>query len=109
MAKKIKYVTNAPLEKDDKVICVKMDDHFSPVKPGTPGKVTGIDNVKNKIIYRVTWLDGSKYGLIVTTPERESGDDTWKKIVEYDSDEELFENIILSTTKGKILKEIKRK
>jgi hypothetical protein len=38
MAKRVKYIPNAPLEKGDKVVCIKMDDPYSPVKAGTPCK-----------------------------------------------------------------------
>lgn len=102
MAKKIKYISDAQLEVGDKIICVKMDDPYSPVKPGTPGTVKSISEVQGSKIYYVNWLGDSKLALI-------EGVDKWRKIVEHDSDEELYENIILSTTKGKILKEIKRK
>jgi hypothetical protein len=102
MAKKIKYISNAPLEVGDKVICVNMDDEYSAVKPGTPGTVKSVSDVQGSKIYYVSWLTGSKLALI-------DGVDNWKKIVEKDDDEELYENIVLSTTKGEILKEIKRK
>jgi hypothetical protein len=104
MAKKVKYLKNVPLKKDDKVICIKMDDQFSPVKLGTPGTVTTVNEVEGSKIYGVNWLNNSKHALL-------QGVDEWYKVatVGDDSDEELYENVIFSTTKGKILNEIKRK
>jgi hypothetical protein len=101
MTKKIKYITNAPLEVGDNVIYIKMDDPFSNIKPGTPGKVVRIDDDTFGITYRVHWLDGSKLGLV-------DGVDTWRKVVNTDVESNLQENIILSTTKGKILKGINK-
>jgi hypothetical protein len=98
MAKKIKYVNNAPLEVGDKVICVIMDDQYSPVNPGTPGKVKSVSEVQGDKIYYVEWVGGSKLALI-------DGADSWKKIVQIDgSEESLTENkIVLVRTKRDIL------
>jgi hypothetical protein len=104
MAKKVKYLKNVPLKKDDKVICIEMDDQFSPVKLGTPGIVTTVNEVEGSKIYGVNWLNKSKHALL-------QGVDKWYKVVAVGDDEgdELYENVIFSTTKGKILNEIKRK
>lgn len=101
MGKKIKYISDAPLEVGDKIICVKMDDPYSPVKPGTPGTVKSVSNVQGSKIYYVDWLGGSKLALIDDV-------DKWRKIVESndsdDSEESLNEHkIILVRTKKDIL------
>jgi|688.fasta_scaffold506830_2 hypothetical protein len=99
MAKKIKYVSDSPLEVGDKVICVKMDDEYSPVKPGTPGTVKSVSEVQGSKIYYVNWLGGSKLALL-------DGVDKWRKIVESDDSEEESINehkIVLVRTKRDIL------
>lgn len=98
MAKKIKYINNAPLEVGDQVICVKMDDEFSPVSPGTPGVVKSVSDVQGDTIYYVSWYTGSKLALI-------SDVDKWKKVVETNDDEESLNEskIVLVRTKRDIL------
>lgn len=98
MGKKIKYISDAPLEVGDKIICVKMDDPYSPVKPGTPGTVKSVSNVQGSKIYYINWLGDSKLALI-------EGVDKWRKIVEADDSEESLNEhkIILVRTKKDIL------
>lgn len=98
MGKKIKYISDAPLEVGDKIICVKMDDPYSPVKPGTPGTVKSVSNVQGSKIYYINWLGDSKLALI-------EGVDKWRKIVETDDSEESLNEhkIILVRTKKDIL------
>jgi hypothetical protein len=106
MAKKIKYVKNAPLEVGDNVVCMHMADDFSAVAGGTPGIVQTVSNVGGQNIYYVKWRSGSKLALLEDV-------DMWKKVVEEDDDEEgqegLAEGILFVTTKNNLLKEIKRK
>lgn len=97
MAKKVKYISNAPLEVGDKVICVNMDDPYSPISPGTMGSVNNVSEVQGDTIYYISWINGSKLALI-------DGVDSWKKITQVDEDDSLNENkIILVRTKKDIL------
>jgi hypothetical protein len=101
MAKRVKYIPNAPLKKGDKVVCIKMDDEFSPVVAGTPGIVMSVSEVLGTTQYYVNWRSGSKLALI-------DGVDQWRKVVEIDEDsKDLNEGYIFYTTKRAILKEIK--
>lgn len=70
---KMKFVENAPLKKDDNVICMSMVDDFSPVPGGTPGTVSKIselpyrdeDGVTHMVKhYYVKWKSGSNLALI---------------------------------------------
>lgn len=101
MAKKVKYLANAPLEKGDKVICIKMDDPYSPVTSGTPGIVRRVSDVFGEKQYDVDWKSGSKLALI-------DGVDMWRKVVEV-GDDEINESVLFFTTKRAILKETKNK
>ena len=104
MAKKIKYVKNAPLEAGDNVVCMHMADEFSAVAGGTPGVVQRVSDVMGDKIYYVKWRSGSQLALL-------DGVDMWKKVVEYDDDEQekLDESALFTITKGNLLQEIKRK
>lgn len=111
MAKKVKFIKNAPLETGDKVICMYMADEFSPVAGGTPGVVVSVNNVQGENIYYVKWRSGSKLALIENV-------DMWKKVVELDEmdynkeddkEENITENILFVTTKNDLIREIKRK
>jgi len=99
MGKNIKYVKNAPLKVGDTVICMHMDDKFSPVHAGTPGTVTDVKEVYGDTLYSVKWKTGSTLSLI-------DGVDMWKKVV---IEDDINENILFITTKESLLKEIKRK
>jgi hypothetical protein len=101
MARKVKYLPNAPLEVGDKVICIKMDDPYSPVTSGTPGIVKRVSEVFGDKQYNVDWKGGSKLALI-------DGVDMWRKVVEM-NDDEINEGILFFTTKRAILKETKSK
>jgi hypothetical protein len=103
MAKRVKYIPNAPLEKGDKVVCIKMDDEFSPVAGGTPGIVKRVAELMGLTQYYVDWRNGSKLALI-------DGIDQWRKVVEIDDEEteDLNEGYMFFTTKRAILKEIKK-
>jgi len=101
MARKVKYIPNAPLEPGDKVICIKMDDPYSPVTSGTPGVVKRVSEVFGDKQYEVKWKSGSNLALI-------EGVDMWRKVVEI-GNEDINENILFFTTKRAILKETKNK
>ena len=105
MASKGKYKANAPLQKGDKVICLKMEDEFSPVPGGTPGVVKSVSDVFGQTQYYVQWKSGSSLALI-------DGVDKWAKIVDQDDDEteqeNLAESVMFFTTKRAIIKEIKK-
>lgn len=100
MASKRKYETNAELQPGDKVICLKMEDEFSPIPGGTPGVVKTVSDVFGQKQYYVNWKNGSKLALI-------DGVDKWAKLVE-DEPEDLSEGFMFFTTKRAIIKEIKK-
>ena len=103
MAKRVKYLKNAPLEAGDEVVCVNMDDQFSPVKAGTTGVVKSVSNVQGSNVYYIKWDSGSNLALL-------EGVDQWRKVAKEDDDEEeqLSEGIMFFTTKRAIIKEIKK-
>jgi hypothetical protein len=100
MANRIKYLKNAPLEVGDEVVCVNMDDNFSPVKAGTPGVVKSVSDVQGSKVYYVKWDSGSSLALL-------EGVDQWRKAVKED-EEDLNEGFMFFTTKRAIIKEIKK-
>ena len=77
-----KYVKNAPLEKGDTVVCIKMQDEYG-VPGGVPGVVKSVANVMGDMQYYVEWDNGSKLALI-------EGVDKWMKVVQDDTIEESF-------------------
>jgi hypothetical protein len=91
-----KYLKNAPLEKGDTVVCIKMQDDYG-VPGGVPGVVTSVSKVMGDMQYNVNWDNGSKLALI-------EGVDKWMKVVQHDDsiDESFF------ITKGGIIKESKK-
>jgi hypothetical protein len=103
MAKRVKYLKNAPLEAGDEVVCVNMDDQFSPVKAGTTGVVKSVSNVQGSNVYYIKWDSGSNLALL-------EGVDQWRKVAKEDDDEEeqLSEGFMFFTTKRAIIKEIKK-
>jgi hypothetical protein len=136
MAKRVKYIPNAPLEKGDKVVCIKMFDDYSAVAGGTPGVVKSVSNVMGVNQYYVDWRSGSRLALIegewiteedenivqqkkkegYETRQKPDGSwewrngDTWRKVVEVDDEESesLTEGFMFFTTKRAILKETKK-
>jgi hypothetical protein len=90
-----KYLKNAPLEKGDTVVCIKMQDDYG-VPGGVPGIVTSVSKVMGDMQYNVNWDNGSKLALI-------EGVDKWMKVVQDDTIEESF-----FITKGGIVKESKK-
>lgn len=100
MASKRKYETNVDLQPGDKVICLKMEDEFSPIPGGTPGVVKSTSNVFGQKQYYISWKNGSKLALI-------EGVDKWAKLVE-DEPEDLSEGFMFFTTKRAIIKETKK-
>jgi len=101
MANKRKYETNAELQPGDKVVCLKMEDEFSPIPGGTPGVVKSVSEVFGQKQYYVNWKSGSKLALI-------DGVDKWVKVVEEEESEDLSEGFMFFTTKRAIIKEIKK-
>jgi hypothetical protein len=94
MANGVKFQKNAPLSPGDKVRCLKMDDEFSRINPGTPGVVRSVSEVQGNKLYYVNWANGSKLALIEDV-------DSWLKIVE--DEEESINEIVLVRTKKDIL------
>ena len=90
-----KYVKNAPLEKGDTFVCIKMQDEYG-VPGGVPGVVKSVANVMGDMQYYVEWDNGSKLALI-------EGVDKWMKVVQDDTIEESF----FMTKKG-LIKESKK-
>ena len=90
-----KYVKNAPLEKGDTVVCIKMQDEYG-VPGGVPGVVKSVANVMGDMQYYVEWDNGSKLALI-------EGVDKWMRVVQDDTIEESF----FMTKKG-LIKESKK-
>jgi len=105
MGKKIKYQKNAPLKEGDKVICIYMEDEFSPVAGGTPGVVKSVADVFGTKQYYVKWLNGSSLALI-------DGVDQWRKVVEddetNDEQERLNEGFLFFTTKRALTKQMSK-
>ena len=106
MAKRVKYLKNAPLETGDEVVCVNMDDQFSPVKAGTTGVVKSVSNVQGSNVYYVKWDSGSSLSLLDGVDQcrkvEKEGDD------EEDEERQLSEGFMFFTTKRAIIKEIKK-
>ena len=90
-----KYLKNAPLEKGDTVVCIKMQDEYG-VPGGVPGVVKSVANVMGDMQYYVEWDNGSKLALI-------EGVDKWMRVVQDDTIEESF----FMTKKG-LIKESKK-
>jgi hypothetical protein len=90
-----KYVKNAPLEKGDTVVCIKMQDEYG-VPGGVPGIVKSVANVMGDMQYYVEWDNGSRLALI-------EGVDKWMKVVQDDTIEESF-----FLTKNDLIKESKK-
>ena len=51
-----KYVKNAPLEKGDTVVCIKMQDEYG-VPGGVPGVVKSVANVMGDMQYYVEYFN----------------------------------------------------
>jgi len=90
-----KYLKNAPLEKGDTVVCIKMQDEYG-VPGGVPGIVKSVSKVMGDMQYNVEWDNGSRLALI-------EGVDKWMKVVQDDTIEESF----FMTKKG-LIKESKK-
>ncbi len=73
---------NTELEKGDRVICIRMDDDYSPVSTGMQGTVTHKSVVFGDLQYNVNWDNGSKLALI-------SGVDKWAKAPKKKTDESV--------------------
>jgi len=90
-----KYLKNAPLEKGDTVVCIKMQDEYG-VPGGVPGIVVSVSKVMGDMQYNVNWDNGSKLALI-------EGVDKWMKVVQDDTIDESF-----FMTKESLIKESKK-
>lgn len=106
MENEIKKFDSPELQVGDRIACKEMDD-ISPVPSGMIGTVTGVSKGPgDQTIYEVKWMSGSRLSLL-------DGVDKWiliKKAKPENSDKEnLDENVLFVTTKGSLLKEIKRK
>jgi hypothetical protein len=75
---KLEY--NVELEVGDRVICINMDDPYSPVSTGIPGTVKRKSVVFGETQYNVDWDNGSKLALI-------SGVDKWARMPKKRTDE----------------------
>lgn len=64
MSGKRKLLKNAPLEVGDNILCVKLDDPYTPIPPGMPGKVKSKSKVFGDVQYYVDWKNGSRLALI---------------------------------------------
>jgi hypothetical protein len=124
---------NIELKKDDKVICLYMDD-ITPIPAGIPGVVTDVKELYGSKIYEVKWKNGSKLSLVegnwVGCSESEAmkqkrdfkreirqtedngweykNGDTWQRIGSVKKDS-IDENVLFVTTKKQILEIIKNK
>jgi hypothetical protein len=88
---KLEY--NVDLEVGDTVICIHMDDPYSPVTTGMRGTVKRRSEVFGETQYNVDWDNGSRLALI-------SGVDKWARVPKKRTDES-----VLITTKKNFLVE----
>lgn len=84
---------NTELEVGDRVICIRMDDDYSPVSTGMQGTVKRKSVVFGDTQYNVDWDNGSKLALI-------DGVDKWAKAPKRKTEESF-----LVTTKKNFIKE----
>jgi hypothetical protein len=90
---------NPELEIGDRVICIKMDDEYSPIPMGIGGVVVSKSNVFGEVQYNVKWDNGSSLSLI-------SSIDRWVKEDEMKNRrKKTEESFIINTTKKDFLKE----
>ena len=98
MSGKRKLIRNAPLEPGDSVLCVKMEDEYSPIPPGMKGKVKSVATVYGDKQYDVDWKNGSRLALI-------EGVDKWMKVIE--PTEDVSESFKYFKTKKQMINETK--
>lgn len=89
---------NPELEPGDRVICISMDDMYSPIHMGTPGTVINRSVVFGEIQYYVEWDNGSKLALI-------DGIDKWVKEEDMKSRRKKTQESVMITNKKNFLKE----
>jgi hypothetical protein len=89
---------NPELENGDRVICISMDDMYSPVHMGTPGTVMTKSVVFGDTQYYVAWDNGSKLALI-------AGVDKWVREEDMKGRRKKTEESVMETTKKGFLKE----
>jgi hypothetical protein len=89
---------NPELQPGDRVICISMDDMYSPIHMGTPGTVINRSVVFGEIQYYVDWDNGSRLALI-------DGIDKWVKEEDMINRRKKTQESVMITNKKNFLKE----
>jgi hypothetical protein len=89
---------NPELQSGDRVICISMDDMYSPIHKGTPGTVINRSVVFGEIQYYVDWDNGSRLALI-------DGIDKWVKEEDMINRRKKTQESVMITNKKNFLKE----
>lgn len=89
---------NPELQSGDRVICISMDDMYSPIHMGTPGTVINRSVVFGEIQYYVDWDNGSRLALI-------DGVDKWVKEEDMINRRKKTQESVMITNKKNFLKE----
>jgi len=89
---------NPELQPGDRVICISMDDMYSPIHMGTPGTVINRSVVFGEIQYYVDWDNGSRLSLI-------DGIDKWVKEEDMINRRKKTQESVMITNKKNFLKE----
>ena len=89
---------NPELQPGDRVICISMDDMYSPIHMGTPGTVINRSVVFGEIQYYIEWDNGSRLALI-------DGIDKWVKEEDMKNRRKKTQESVMETTKKGFLKE----
>jgi hypothetical protein len=89
---------NPELQSGDRVICISMDDMYSPIHMGTPGTVINRSVVFGEIQYYVDWDNGSRLALI-------DGIDKWVKEEDMINRRKKTQESVMITNKKNFLKE----
>lgn len=90
---------NPELKKGDRVICIRMEDEYSPVPMGMGGIVKNVSKIFDETQYYVKWDDGSSLSLL-------DGVDKWVKEEDFKNRKKRTdESIVFTITKGELIKE----
>lgn len=89
---------NPELQSGDRVICISMDDMYSPIHMGTPGTVINRSVVFGEIQYYIKWDNGSRLALI-------DGIDKWVKEEDMMNRRKKTQESVMITNKKNFLKE----
>ena len=89
---------NPELQSGDRVICISMDDMYSPIHMGTPGTVINRSVVFGEIQYYIEWDNGSRLALI-------DGIDKWVKEEDMINRRKKTQESVMITNKKNFLKE----